>query len=219
MELKELCGSVDIRLRVRKKRHVCIPNALSILVNIGAGNKRVSRIHGQYSQTIDSGQVEETRFSTTTRRMRDTKLVNWGKENAPLSDTVPLKKIFDTIGDAILDELVVQEILYEKHDTVYGIPVETESPVKFHFESWSFKPGWTEKILDRTPSNKFYKRIKALRQTYTDDKKLLSRLRDTWLVNKPPRKNLTQSDYNLWWGEIALFLPESIEDFKGRELG
>jgi len=185
---------------------------------MGADKLRVSKIQGQYSHTLEKYQIDDTLFGWTKRALREFKTVNWGKLNLPFNKTVYLKDIYAVEGELMLSELAVQIPRSEKvvRD---GVPEEFTSPVLFHFTKWPFKPGYAEKILDRMPSSKFYLRLKKIRESFTEDKEILRRFRDIWLVNKPPRKDVTLNEYKLWFGDFAMFLPESLGTFKGREIG
>jgi len=201
-----------------EQHHIAIATSLTLLVGWGAGRLHVSKIAGQYSQTLEKYQIDETMFSVTKRALREFKTVAWGKLNLPFEKTVFLKDIHKVEGEVILSELAVQIPRTEKivRD---GVPELIQaSPVLFYFTKWPFKPSFCDKIFNRRASGKFYEFLKKQREKYTNDKEITKRLRDTLLVNKPPRENVTLNEYKLWFGEFALILPESIGDFKGREL-
>jgi len=185
---------------------------------MGAPNLRVSKIQGQYSETLEVYQVDETLFGHSKRALRQFKTVNWGRLNRPFTETVQLKDIYAVVGKLIISELAVQIPRPEKVIR-NGVPEEFTSPVLFHFTKWPFALSYAKKILDRLPSGRAWDNLLKARKKATTNMEILKRFRATLLVNKQPRQNVTLNEYKLWFGEFAFFLPESKGTFKGRELG
>lgn len=218
-------GSVD--MSSQGKIHLAIPNSIAMCCDpaINLDDLHVSYIQGFFSETITNNELEPTRFGKPFQSTSRGKYIKFGKAEPnplPYAETIELKEFFESEGNFTITKLLV-EFLYSSKVVNYGIPQEVTRIIYHTFRPWNFSPIFLAKIFDRVPSHPLYKVIKKQREDWLKrggDIKAYKRLRSTWLVNKPDKKEDVPFDvYTLWYGKGALVIPERLSDFKGRELG
>ena len=201
------------------KIHVAIPPNTQVLVDLGAGDLRVSFIEGNYSKSVDHEPLGETEFSTNWRETSEKKNIHWGKKGLPFNQTKTLQEIYDAEGEFTITAMELQAPYDRKIVSPQGLPQIIPCIACFLFKSWSFKPRMIRKILDRMPSQALYTRIQQMRKKWKLSKETEKRQRDTWLINRP-QEGIPMYVYKTWLDtSFAMILPESSSTFQGRELG
>ncbi len=202
--------------------HIAIPNSIQMLVDppLDLGPLRIGLIEGNYTKTVETTPSTKTSFGAKTTRTIEEHRIKWGKKDLPYNKTVSLQKIYDDEGSFIITQMLVQ-LPYEEEVAISGVPQKITRIARHHFRKWPFKPGLFKRLFDRMPSHPLYKMLLREKRKWakqTGDVESLKRMRDTWLINRPS-EILPMSIYKLWYGKGAMILPETIGDFKGRELG
>ena len=184
------------------------------------GDLRVGFIEGTYSKTIKPPEPQETQFGTKQIETVEKHKIHWGSKTLPYNDTVKLEDIHNSEGAFIIDSMVVQ-FPYEEKIAVYGVPQMAQSISLHEFKKWPFKPQLFKQLFDRIPSLQLYEKIKKERENWakrTGNIESLRRMRDIWLINRPPER-IPYAVYKMWFGKGAAILDESPGEFTGRELG
>lgn len=184
------------------------------------GDLRVGLIEGQCSRTIDVKPPERTRFGEKTTRTTEKYTIKWGSKTLGYNQTVSLEEIHNAEGPFIITIMIVQWP-YEEEVVYMGVPQTIESISRHEFRKWSFKPGLFKQLFNRIPSHPLYQKLQREKKKWakkSGDIESLKRMRDTWLINRPPG-TVPYNIYKLWYGKGAMILPETLGDFKGRELG
>lgn len=207
--------------------HIAIPNSIAMLCDdsINLDSLHVGYIEGLYNEIIRHDKLEPTKFGSQFNEERVGKFVKFGKLKKPylsFNETITIRELYESEGNFTITRLMVEFMYHDK--VVYnGVPQDVQRVVLHHFKKWNFSPTFLAKIFDRVPSHPLYNLIKKERDNFlkrTGDKEAFKRLRSTWLVNKPNENEaIPYNVYKLWYGRGALIIPESIGDFKGRELG
>ena len=210
-------GSVGVS---SSKIHIALPNSSAMLIDGGMGDLRIGFISGTYSKTINPSEPQETQFGVKQTETIEKHKIHWGSKTLPYNDTVKLEDIHNSEGAFIIDSMVVQ-FPYEEKTVVYGVPQMVQSISLHEFKKWPFKPQLFKQLFDRMPSHPLYQKIQREREKWakrSGDTESLRRMRDTWLINRPPER-IPYNIYKMWFGKGAMILPESSGEFVGRELG
>jgi hypothetical protein len=202
--------------------HIAIPNSSAMLTDpqLNLGSLRVGYIKGHFTRTIDTTPSSDTKFGSKLERTIEEHHIEWGKKTLPYNDTITLQEIHDADGPFIITHLIVQ---WPYEDTVVrqGVPQKVNRIYLHEFKKWPFKPGLFKQLFDRMPSHPLYQlllREKAKWVKRSGDSESFKRMRDTWLINRPP-ETVPYKIYELWYGRGAMIIPETVGDLKVRELG
>lgn len=184
---------------------------------------KVGYIEGIYNETTNSTELEQTKFGKRVQEVRIHKYISYGKlhgQSIPFNETVTLREIYENEGNVTVTRLLVQ-FPYDDKIVQYGVPTTINKIALHKFTKWNFSPTFLATLFDRVPSHPLYEKIKKERKKWlqrTGDVEAFKRLRSTWLVNKP-NELLPYKVYEMWYGNGALIIPETLGAFKGRELG
>lgn len=201
--------------------HIALPNSSQFLMDLGMGDLRIGLIDGSFTKTVDTTLPAETRFGVKTTRTVEEHRIKWGSKTLPYDKTVAFEEIYNAEGPFIITRMIVQWPYEKEVVDSYGVPQIIESISLHEFRKWPFKPGLFKKLFDRMPSHPLYELLLREKKKWakrSGDMESLKRMRDTWLINRPPRE-VPYRVYKLWYGKGAMILPETVGDFKGRELG
>jgi hypothetical protein len=228
VESKLFNGSVDMSsVRI----HIAIPNATAMLCDpeVNLRDLRIAFVEGTYSEGIDNQPSQKTKFGSTRIKSLMEKKIRWGKRSItdalPYNDTIPLSQIVAQEGNFIIKQMIV-EFPYDEPIAYYGIPTDVQKIAVHDFQIWNFAPTLLKKLFgvienQVPPSHPLYQLIKHQKEKWyskSKDQETYKRLRATWLINKPPEA-LPMKIYELWYGRGALIIPETLKDFRGRDLG
>jgi len=202
--------------------HIAIPNSTSMLTDpqLNLGSLHVAYIKGHFTRTIDSTPPSHTQYGWKAQRTTEEHMIEWGRKSLPYNETVTLDDIHNSEGPFIITKMIVA---WPDEDVMVmgGVPQKVQKIYLHEFKKWPFKPGLFKQLFDRMPSHPLYEILLREKQKWlkrSGDSESFKRMRDTWLINRPPQ-TVPYKVYELWYGRGAMILPETLGEFKGRELG